>query len=217
MKLISPHQCRAARVLLDMKQAELAERANISPQSLGAFENGTSTPRTGTIQTLRTVLEQAGLRFLENDGVQRSAETVTVLQGRDANRRMLEDVYHSLKHKGGEVLISGLTEISEAQGDDYAFLQYHLARLKEANITERILICEGDSNLVAPAHWYRQVPKAYFPDTTFQIYGEKIALVAWGQEQTITVIQNRLFKRAFEKLFNFVWDRATPVHDRESE
>ena len=209
--MISSHQCRAARVLLDMKQTELAERAGISPQALGAFENGTSGSRPATIRALQTVLEQAGIRFLENDGIQRRAETILVLEGKDANRRMMEDVYQTLKDKGGEVLISGLAEITPERGDDYAFLKYQIERLQDVGVTERILICEGDTNIVAPAHWYRQVPKDYFPDTTFQIYGDKIAFIAWGQEQKIVIVQNRLFKRAFEKLFNFAWDNAKRV------
>lgn len=209
--MISPCQCRAARVLLDIKQADLAERAGVSLQAVGAFENGTSGSRPATLRALATALEQAGIRFLENDGVQRRSDSILVLEGKDANRRMMEDVYQTLKETGGEILISGLAEVTAERADDHAFLHYHIERLQDAGITERILIREGDKNLVAPAHWYRQVPEEYFPDTTFQIYGDKIAFIAWGQEQKIVIVQNRLFKRAFEKLFNFAWDHARRV------
>lgn len=211
MEIISSSQCRAARALLDMKQAELAEQAGISSPALGRFESGESEPRPSTLRALRDVLERAGIDFLDDDGIKRRTDTILSLKGKDANRRMLDDIYQTLRHSGGEVLISGLRELTPAAGDDFAFLEYHLERLQEAGITERILVGEGDTNLVAPAHWYRQIPADYFSPATFQLYGNKLALIAWGEEQQVLIIENRLFAEAFRKQFNFAWDNAKRV------
>lgn len=209
--ILTPDQCRAARALLNITQGELAETSGLSAQAVGGFESGTAEPRAATLRTLRETLERAGVEFGPDDGVKRRTDAMLVWKGKDANRRMLEDIFRTLKDTGGEVLIAGLKEVTPDRADDYAFLKWHLDRLQAHGITERILISEDDPNLVAPAHWYRQLPQEYFSAATYQLYGDKLAMIAWGDEQRIILIENRLFARAFAKLFNFAWDHARPV------
>ncbi|XWN32113.1 MAG: helix-turn-helix transcriptional regulator [Devosia sp.] len=209
--ILTPAQCRAARALLDIKQAELADEAGLSAGVVIALEKGTTQTKPDTLRRLRDALERAGIEFGGDDGVKRRTGTIEVWEGKDANRRMLEDIYADLKETGGEILIAGLKEVSADRADDVAFLEWHLDRLKKAGITERILVVEGDTNLVAPAHWYRQLPRDYFSQATFQLYGNKLAMIAWGDEQRVTIIDNKLHARGFAKLFNFAWDNAEPV------
>lgn len=212
--ILTPSQCRAARALLNIRQAELADAAGLSPGVVIALEKGSTQTKPDTLRSLRAALERSGVEFGSDDGVKRRRGSIEVWEGKDANRRMLDDVFATLKDKGGEVLISGLREISPDRTDDVAFLEWHLGRLQSAKITERILIAEGDDNLIAPPHWYRQIPEAYFSQATFQLYGDKLAMIAWGEEQRITVLDNRLHARGFAKMFKFLWDHAKPVEGK---
>ena len=66
---ISPEQCRIARVLLNLSQAELAEAAHVARATLADFERGTRVPTHNNIQAIRTVLESAGIAFIPaNEG-----------------------------------------------------------------------------------------------------------------------------------------------------
>lgn len=60
---ISPAQCRAARALLDMHQATLAEAANVSRNLIVGFEKGTRIPGRNNLAAIQSVLEKAGVEF----------------------------------------------------------------------------------------------------------------------------------------------------------
>jgi|WetSurMetagenome_2_1015567.scaffolds.fasta_scaffold00191_10 transcriptional regulator with XRE-family HTH domain len=67
---ISAAQCRAARGLLNISQAELAERALISKQSLSLFEVGRTNPTRASMKAIVGVLTGDGIKFIdEYDGM----------------------------------------------------------------------------------------------------------------------------------------------------
>ena len=62
--MISPEQCRSARLLLDWNVVQLAEAAGSTPMTIHMFEYGKSKPRLVTLQRLRAALEAAGVEFI---------------------------------------------------------------------------------------------------------------------------------------------------------
>ena len=65
---ILPSQCRAARALIDMDQADLARRAVVPRHIIADFEHGSVTPSESNLAAIRTALEAAGVIFVdEND------------------------------------------------------------------------------------------------------------------------------------------------------
>lgn len=209
--IISPAQCRAARSLLAIDQATLSQSSGVSSETISAFENERKEAQSRTVQKLRRALEQAGVKFTDDDGVKRRDQTlIRIVEGDDANLQIHDDIYHTLKKRGGEVLCAGVTELDESAGQRFDLLKRHIARLQEAGITERILIREGDTNLVAPREWYRWLPADYFAAAPFQVYGDKIALKDPGQRQ-ILLIEHPLFAASQTAAFNALWDLARPV------
>jgi transcriptional regulator with XRE-family HTH domain len=69
---ITAEQFRAARALLRLEQAELAERAHVSIVTIRRLERGQGGERVapGTFAGVRKVLEEAGVEFIP-DGVRR--------------------------------------------------------------------------------------------------------------------------------------------------
>jgi transcriptional regulator with XRE-family HTH domain len=69
---ITPEQIRAARALLRLEQAELAERAGASVVTVRRLESAQGRERVAPriLARVRTVLEQAGAEFIP-DGVRR--------------------------------------------------------------------------------------------------------------------------------------------------
>lgn len=206
--LITPQQIRAARALLKWGQEDLSLRSGVSVPAIANIENEKQQANAGTQQKLFAAFATAGIDFIDG-GVRQIKNLVQVLQGDDANARLLDDIYETLKDKGGAVLISGLRELTNKRTKEYQNLLAHLERLQKANITERILLEEGDMNFVAPEEWYRWVPKEYFSPHTFQLYGNKLALINWGPPQEVIVIHSPFFADSFRKFFNFAWDNAT--------
>ncbi|MBB4197881.1 hypothetical protein CCR94_16165 [Rhodoblastus sphagnicola] len=65
---ILPAQCRAARALVELDQAVLAKRANISRNVIVDFEKGRRTPTTNNMAAIQAALEAAGVEFIAADG-----------------------------------------------------------------------------------------------------------------------------------------------------
>jgi transcriptional regulator with XRE-family HTH domain len=61
--VVSPAQVRAARAWLYWSQQELAQRAGLSVKAVNHYENGDGSAHRGTIDRLRTALEEAGIEF----------------------------------------------------------------------------------------------------------------------------------------------------------
>jgi transcriptional regulator with XRE-family HTH domain len=205
--LITPQQIRAARALLKWGQDELSTRSGVSVPAIANIENEKQHANAGTQQKIFAALSTAGIDFIDG-GVRQVKNVVQVLQGDDANARLLENIFITLKDTGGEILISGLREPDNKRSKEYQNLIVHLERLQEARITERILLEEGDKNFVAPANWYRWLPKAYFSPYTFQLYANKLALINWGPPQEVIIIDSPFFAGSFRNFFNFAWDNA---------
>jgi len=65
---ISPAQCRAARGLVQLDQAHLAERANLSRNVIVDFEKGRRTPTANNLAAIRSAFEAAGVEFIAENG-----------------------------------------------------------------------------------------------------------------------------------------------------
>lgn len=65
---ITPEQIRAARALLRLEQAELAQRAHVSVVTIRRLEgiNGSQRVTQATLEEVRQVLERAGAEFIPN-------------------------------------------------------------------------------------------------------------------------------------------------------
>ena len=64
---ISPAQCRAARALVEMDQANLARRAVVSTDTIADFENGSRIPAANALAAIRAALEFGGVIFIDGD------------------------------------------------------------------------------------------------------------------------------------------------------
>jgi len=67
--MIRPEQSRAARGLLNWKQSDLAQRADVGLATVRNFEAGKTTPHKGTLRLLRETFERHGITFITEGGV----------------------------------------------------------------------------------------------------------------------------------------------------
>ena len=67
---MTPAQCRAARALLDWTQESLASEAQVAVLTIRTFEGEKANPRRATLAAIQRALEDAGVEFTANGGVQ---------------------------------------------------------------------------------------------------------------------------------------------------
>lgn len=65
--MISPHQCRAARGLLDWSQTDLAKEAGVARATIAAFEAEKRTPIANNLSAIRTAFEFSKIEFHHDD------------------------------------------------------------------------------------------------------------------------------------------------------
>ena len=79
--MIVPSQSRGARAMLRWTVAELAQRAEVAPNTIVRFEAEKSV-NTGTVAAIQGALEAAGVEFLPDNGVRLHATaTISVASG----------------------------------------------------------------------------------------------------------------------------------------
>lgn len=66
--MLTPIQCRLARVALELGVRDLAKKAGLSAMTVTRFENGRSTGSETTKSKLRSTLEAAGIEFIDANG-----------------------------------------------------------------------------------------------------------------------------------------------------
>ncbi|MDX8478605.1 helix-turn-helix transcriptional regulator [Mesorhizobium sp. VK24D] len=64
----APAQCRAARGLVELDQAALAEAAKISRNTVVSFEKGQRIPGASNLHAIQRALEAAGVEFIAENG-----------------------------------------------------------------------------------------------------------------------------------------------------
>ena len=68
LPMITKYQTKAARALLDLKQAEAAELAGVSISTMRDFETGKRTPHPSNLIAIQQALEAAGIEFIAENG-----------------------------------------------------------------------------------------------------------------------------------------------------
>ncbi len=207
---ITAAQIRGARGVLNWTQGDLADRTGISATSIGSIESGATQPRESTLAIIQKSFEDAGIEFLPG-GIRKRDEMILILEGEKVLDSLLDDIYKTLLGTGGEVLIFGLEERANPQTEEYEKVRSHLDRLTKEKITERIILKKGDRNFMAPKEYYKWIAPEYFSPNPFLIYGNKVAMINWGEPMKVFIIDSNYFSSTFEKVFNFVWERAEAV------
>jgi transcriptional regulator with XRE-family HTH domain len=201
-------QIAAAIALSGLTQEALAKELKLGRNTLGKIIKGTAVYREDTIQKIRNLLEVKGVEFIAAEGVRKKDRMVETYEGEGAYQRLLDDIYNTLKDSGGEVLIAFVDEAKGMEIASKEFLQKHLERLQKANISERLLVRQGDPNLIAPMIAYHGISEKYFSSHQLYIYGAKLAHLARLKPPKAIVINDERFAGSMKKLFDFVWDNT---------
>jgi transcriptional regulator with XRE-family HTH domain len=62
--MLNKELTRAARALLGLSQAEVAERAEMAVKTIADFERGATSPQPRTLRDIQRIFEQEGIEFL---------------------------------------------------------------------------------------------------------------------------------------------------------
>lgn len=213
----SAKQIRAARAHVGLTQHEVAERAGLEKAHISRIEGGLVTsPHHTTIERIKQVLELEGIKFTENDGIE-ATPTIVELTGSSGFRHFMSDVYHTVRVSTGhcEICVSNVDErnwhkwMGKDGYEDHASKMAALPR----NFSFKIFIKEGDDFYIASEFAeYRHIPEKYFVDQSFYVYGNKLALITFSEDDVVVKItRDASHAESFRRLFNYAWDMTNGI------
>jgi transcriptional regulator with XRE-family HTH domain len=127
--MLTPALIRGARAILQMSQAELAEKAGISKTGLANLETGKADSRGSTLDSIQKVLESAGAEFVAAGGgglAVRPSQTFS-------QRRLESGGANGYRYKGGvefgmidagRIVVCRVSEEALQQDDEHAARDY---------------------------------------------------------------------------------------------
>jgi transcriptional regulator with XRE-family HTH domain len=215
---ISPAQIRAARALLDWSQDELAVACKLSVATIRKLELGHISPRPLTIQTIRHVLEDSGLEFLEPEGVRHRPEDVTVYRGTEGLETFFDDLYQVARKKGGEFLCVCASEKPYLGPRGALVHTERMANIKDSVSVKCILTGDDTATFCDSYSDYRWLSKHYVNSVPFYVYDNRCSFFIFEVDPApkIVMIQSPIMARAFRHQFYSMWEKATPLVERNS-
>ncbi len=212
--MTSVGQIKAARALLNLKQSDLASLAGLSLPSINNIEREIISPRAGTIKKIRQALEDKGILFIDETGVQIKKEPFEILQfeGADFIAKQNDDLFACMQGPDDEALMCSLDErmFPKFAPDQVMRYEKHQTRTK---FKERILIEEGDDFLLAKPNVYRWVPKELMGKVAYLVYKNRFVLIMW-EAKRVVIVKNQAIADNFRAQFNYLWrlGKRIPPH-----
>jgi transcriptional regulator with XRE-family HTH domain len=222
---ISSSQLRGARGLLNWTRAELSERSGVSEPTLHRIENDQSKANERTLNKLRSTLENAGIEFLGNNGAQIRRDIVYALDDIEGFKKLMDDVYAAACDPSA---LDGSKPICICNVDDRLFMKYlgdymlfHVQRMNDLKkVKVRILVRSQDFYKIpdSPYIEYRWGAKEGSGSVPFYVYGDKLAILMFNENQAIQiiVISSAMVAKAYREQFEILW-QISKTKDKAKE
>jgi transcriptional regulator with XRE-family HTH domain len=215
---VSARQIKAARALLNWSQEDLAKVTHLSVATVRKLELGYISPRSTTTHVIRQAIEDAGLEFINAEGVRRRDEDVVLYRDPDGLEAFCDDISRTIKRNGGDIVIVSASESSLARScgsEDYHSLERILS-LNDATSIKCILTASTDQPISTPRFEFRFMSKHYIDPIPFYVYGNKFALVMPTEDLSakVAVVQSTSLMQASLRQFHSMWDKATSLQEQ---
>ena len=208
--MITAHQIKAARALLDWKQSDLANAANISLPSINNIERGIGSPRTDTLLAIQQAMEKVGIEFLTG-GVRLKDEIFEIhkFEGADFIEKQNDDLFDCMRGHDDIARMCGLNERLFAKFAPDQILRYDHHQ-KQTLFQERILVKNNDRFFLANPDAYRWISPELIGTIPYLVYQDRFVMIMW-ESQRVVIIRNQSIADTFRKQFDFLWNMAKPV------
>ena len=133
---------------------------------------------------------------------------VEVIKGRLVLRIIYNDILKNLKQSGGVLCAMGVDENKFLEFDRVAIKQY-ITKMKKNKLKEKLLSKESaDVFFEGSQSEYRLLPDHLFNPNPTHIYGNKVAVILWGEPMYGIITTNKQVADANRKYFEILWKMA---------
>lgn len=210
--MITAAQIRAGRALLNWSQKKLAEISGVSLNAINNFEREIVSPRHDTLVSLKRALEEAGLEFIGDGGVNRISENLRIEQHSDNFMNiLLDDMLAYMRSGGKSFWIHGISHADFST----EYLDKWLETSQNPEIDERVLLSYGNFDFVSRNQVYRWVSREILGEVPYAVYGGNLAILIGNPYTRLIMIRSRAIAKTFEDQFLVHWSGAkTPSFEQ---
>lgn len=204
--MITPHQIRAARAILEWSIDDLAKKTGLNRDTIHNIEKGRVLARQASAEKIKQVFLDNGIEFIGERGVAQANENYRILEGPDCYLRLLDEVYHSLAgKKGAEVLFFCVDD--SVSPKEVVEMNW---RILNAGIKCRYLCPEKPKRIDYNPDDYRCIPKKFYLNNVVLVFGNKTATVRKDRKSALIVRdkENANFMRG---LFELIWKNSSKL------
>jgi transcriptional regulator with XRE-family HTH domain len=198
--MMTIHQLKAARALLDWTQQDLARASGMHLNVINNIERGTTNPRQKTIEKLKKALEDQGIVFIGTRGIElvRQAIAVKKIEGASFIKLLIEDI-----------LTTKTPEVLSILGDMKPYDAFGTQGFKKRIITQ------------AKPGFYPRNPEQFrvlehhtFNGTDTMMYGDSTAFIDTAAQE-IMILQGKTVAQSQRAIFETLWTAGTmPIRIR---
>ncbi|MBU6235705.1 MAG: helix-turn-helix domain-containing protein [Alphaproteobacteria bacterium] len=210
--MMTTHQLKAARALLDWTQQDLAKSAGMHLNVINNIERGITNPRQQTIERLKKTLEDNGIQFIGSRGVElvKQAVSVTKLEGESFLKALTSDILGVAKGKGDEVL-SILADMRNFDTHDPIGNKKYYEEKAARGFKERLITRAMPGFYPRHSESYRVVDASFLGPVDTVIYADRTARIFWSQQEVL-VLKSADLAQTERRTFEALWaSGAEPV------
>jgi len=135
-------------------------------------------------------------------------------EGVEAVKNMYNEIYLTLK-KGDEYLAYGVRGSPALRKADAFFQNWQMERGKKGIrgkiVYERDAMDIARRRAMAPLTAVRVLPENFKTPAAINIYGDKTAIILWGENAYVIIIESEDVANSFREYFKAIWKVAEPV------
>jgi DNA-binding XRE family transcriptional regulator len=212
MHSICAPQIKAARALLDWSQEDLAVKAQLSLNTIRKLEMGCVAPRSDTARTIRQAMENAGIEFLDHEGVRRKFEDLKDFRGAQACERFYCDLLRTAIESNGEILASVESETFFMRCCGMA--ENYSKRLEQMNAVASVKCLTGVTpKFLSGVLECRVIPKQLRGPLNYFVYGDQhaFALRDNGNDIRFIIFKSIHLAMQYRQQFLDQWESAALI------
>lgn len=215
--MLTAKQIRAARALLDWNQEDLAKRADVTEATIRNIEKGHNTPNAKTLVAIQSVFERENIAFIGETGVEIRQREIVTYKGIHGFVSFIDDIFDTVKRQGGDISLCNANDEQFMRWASLANIaESHIERMaklkKEVDYRFRVLVgADGKSTISSSYAEYRKIKDENFGLVPFYAYGDKLAIITFGETLKIHALQEKEIAGAFHIQFNELWKKSEKI------
>ena len=197
-------------MLVEWEAETLAKLAGLSRNAILQIERGEFRARPSTSEKITRVFADAGIEFIENEGIRRRPEGIEIFEGHERFHAFTDYVYQYLKDNGGDVCVSASDErlFNKYRKEPEQYRRNMKTLVEGGKVRVRILADESNFNSVFAD--MRKLKSQSAAPTSFYAFGLNLALISFAHQSPpyVVLFRNSPFAAAFRQSFEAAWDAA---------